>query len=122
MAATPAPMENTPPLQTVSEDKAAAILSYITVVGFIIAIVLQSQKKTRLGAYHLRQSLGIYLAGVVTGALWFIPLLGWILIPVVWAALVVFWVMGLIAAAQGRMTPVPLIGQKIQDMLTTAFD
>lgn len=122
IAATLIAMENTPPFQTVSEDKTAAILSYITVVGFIIAIVLQGQKKTRLGAYHLRQSLGIYLTGVVAGVLVFIPVLGWILMPAVWLALVVFWVMGLIAAAQGRMTPVPLIGQKIQDLLTTAFD
>lgn len=122
IAATLIAMENTPPFQTVSEDKTAAILSYITVVGFIIAIVLQGQKKTRLGAYHLRQSLGIYLTGVVAGVLVFIPVLGWILMPAVWLALVVFWVMGLIAAAQGRMTPVPLVGQKIQDLLTTAFD
>lgn len=122
IAATLIAMENTPPFQTVSEDKTAAILSYITVVGFIIAIVLQGQKKTRLGAYHLRQSLGIYLTGVVAGVLVFIPVLGWILMPAVWLALVVFWVMGLIAAAHGRMTPVPLVGQKIQDLLTTAFD
>lgn len=115
-------MENTPPIQTVAEDKTAAILSYITVIGFIIAIVLQGQKKTRLGAYHLRQSLGIYLVGVVSGVLAFIPVIGWVLMPVVWLGLVVVWVMGLIAAAQGRLTPVPLIGQKIQDLLTTAFD
>lgn len=115
-------MDQTPPYQTVSESKTAAILSYITVVGFIIAIVLQGQNKTRLGAYHLRQSLGIYLTCVVSGALAFVPVLGWLLMPVVWVGLIVVWVMGLIAAAQGRMTPVPLIGQKIQDLLTTAFD
>lgn len=117
-------MDNTPPLQpaAVAEDKTAAILSYITVIGFIIAIVLQGQKKTRLGAFHLRQSLGIYLTGVVAGLLVFIPIIGWVAMPVVGLALIVFWVMGLVAAAQGRMTPVPLIGEKIQDLLGVAFD
>lgn len=123
-------MENTPPPVAapagVSEDKTAAILSYLTVVGFIIAVVLHGQKKTRLGAFHLRQALGLYLAFVVAGALnWalvFIPVLGWLAIVVMWAVLVLGWVMGLIGAAQGQMKPALAIGKPLQDLLGTAFD
>ena len=110
----------------VAEDKTAAILSYLTVIGFIIAVVLHGQKKTRLGAFHLRQALGLYLAFVVAGvlnwALVFIPIVGWLAIVAIWALLVLGWVMGLIGAAQGQMKPALVIGKPLQDLLGTAFD
>lgn len=108
------------------EDKTAAILSYLTIFGYIVAVVLHGQKKTRLGAFHLRQALGVYLAGVVAGVLnfglMFIPILGWAAILAVWLFLLACWLMGLIAAAQGESKPVPLIGAKLQELLGTAFD
>lgn len=125
-----AAMENTPPPVAASagvpEDKTAAILSYLTVIGFIVAVVLHGQKKTKLGAFHLRQALGLYLSFIVAGALnWaliFIPVLGWLAIVAIWALLVIGWVVGLIGAAQGRMKPAPAIGKPLQDLLGTAFD
>lgn len=123
-------MENTPPTYAApagaAEDKTAAILSYLTVLGFIVAVVLHGQKKTQLGAFHLRQALGIYIAGiaasVVNFGLMFIPILGWAVILAVWLLLLVCWLMGLIAAAQGERKPAPLIGAKLQELLGTAFD
>lgn len=120
---------NPPPAATpvaVSEDKTVAILSYLTVIGFIVAIVLHGNKKTRLGAYHLRQALGIFLTGVVAGVcnfvLAFIPILGWLAILAIWVGLAVLWIMGLIAAANGQIKPVPLLGEQYQKLLGTAFD
>jgi uncharacterized membrane protein len=123
-------MENTPPPVAppfgAEEDKTAAILSYLTVIGFIVAVVLHGQKKTRLGAFHMRQALGIYLTGVVAGALnfflIFIPILGWLAVLCIWLLLIAGWIMGLIGAAQGQLKPVPVIGETIQKLLGTAFD
>ena len=103
-----------PPPVSVADDKTVAILSYITIIGFIVAIVLNSNKKTRLGAFHLRQVLGL----ILTSFLLIIPFLN-ILIAV---CLFVFWIMGLIAAIQGQMKPVPLIGAMYQKWFGTAFD
>ena len=61
----PTGQPNTP---AVPEDKTVAILAYITLIGFIIAIVLHGQKKTALGAFHLRQMLGIFLTGSPRGS------------------------------------------------------
>ncbi|AHF91977.1 hypothetical protein OpiT1DRAFT_00497 [Opitutaceae bacterium TAV1] len=93
-----------PPAPAVSsEDKTVAIVSYITLIGFIVAIVLHSKNKTQLGAYHLRQMLMFIIASLFVA----IPFIGliWMLV------LLVLWVMGLIAAAQGKMTPMPIIGK-----------
>lgn len=124
MEANPPPVAA--PAAGAPEDKTVAILSYLTIIGFIVAIVLHGGKKTRLGSFHLRQSLGIYLTGVVAGAcnfvLMFVPILGWLAMLVIWLGLVVMWVMGLIGAAQGQAKPVPVLGGPYQKLLGTAFD
>lgn len=46
------------------EGKTVAIISYLTLIGFIIALIQHGSNKTRLGAYHLRHVLGFILTGV----------------------------------------------------------
>lgn len=113
------------PVAPATEDRTVAILSYITLIGFIVAIVIHSSKKTDLGAFHLRQVLGLIVCGVAFGVcaivLAFIPILGWIAIMAGWITMLVFVVMGFIAAATGQKKPVPLIGDKFQDWFANAF-
>lgn len=103
-----------PPVASASEDKTVAIVAYITLIGFIAAIVINSNKKTQLGAFHLRQMLGLFLTGIVC----IIPLLG-ILIALF---LFVLWIMGLLSAIKGEMKPVPLLGGMYQKWFGTAFN
>jgi len=123
---TPPPVTTPPPAASTTEDKTVAILSYLTLIGFIVAIVMHSSKKTRLGAFHLRQMLGIFLSGlavfVCDFVLVFIPILGWLCMFLLWVSLLVFWVMGLIAALKGEMKPVPILGPMYQKWLGTTFD
>jgi uncharacterized membrane protein len=92
-----------------TEDKTVAIISYITIIGWIVAIVLHSNNKTELGAFHLRQALGLFLTGII---LWWIPIIGWILNIVVF----IFWLLGLIYAIQGDKKSVPLVGDFYQNI------
>lgn len=122
---TPSPV--TPPLST-TEDRTVAILTYITIVGFIIAIVMHSSKKTALGAFHLRQGLGLFLTGLV---IWipcliisFIPFVNLLMIvvwPVLGISLFVLWILGLIAAVNGQQKPLPVVGEYYQKWFANAF-
>jgi uncharacterized membrane protein len=105
-----------------SEDKTVAIVAYITIIGFIAAIIIHSNKKTQLGAFHLRQMLGIILTGVAAMVCAIVPILGWIVYIVAVLALLVFWIMGLIAAIQGQTKPVPILGAKYQQWFAGAFN
>lgn len=109
----------------VAEDRTVAILSYITIIGFIIAIVMHSSKKTQLGAFHLRQALGLFVTGVAFGVcaiiLAFIPFIGWLAIMLGWLGLLAFVIMGLIAAASGQQKPVPVLGDNYQKWFAGAF-
>lgn len=121
---------DTPPVSSAptTEDRTAAILTYITIIGFIVAIILHSGKKTSLGAFHLRQGLGLLITGLV---LWmgglivsFIPLVNLVMVvlwPVIGIGLFVLWLMGLIAAAQGQQKPMPLLGEHFQKWFAGTF-
>jgi uncharacterized membrane protein len=108
------------------DGKTIAIISYLTIIGWVIAYVMNSNNKSQLAIYHIRQSLFIMLAGIVfyiiQTVLLFIPYLGWIismlLIPI-GLGLLVLWVMGLIYAINGEEKPVPLVGEKAQQLLSS---
>jgi uncharacterized membrane protein len=109
------------PVQS-GEDKTVAILAYITLLGFIIAIVMHSSKKTALGGFHLRQMLGIVILGLASYILIFIPILGWIAMAVLGIINLVMWIMGLIAAINGEMKPAPVFGPNFQKWFAGAFN
>lgn len=115
-----------PPAAAATEDKTVAILSYLTLIGLIVAVVMNSNKKTQLGAFHLRQALGLFLTAIAVGfcevVLVFIPILGWLAILALWASMFVLWVMGLLAAIKGEMKPMPIVGARYQKWFGNTFN
>lgn len=106
------------------DGKSIAIISYITIIGWIVAYVMHGNNKSQLGAFHIRQSLFLMLCGFTTAIAQmlfvFIPFLGWIisiLLYFVLLGLFVLWIIGLIAAINGEEKPVPFLGAKAQELL-----
>ncbi len=120
------PANPTPPPATGGEDKTVAIIAYLTLIGFIVAIVVHMNKKTKLGAFHLRQMLGFVLTGIAVVfceiILIFIPILGWLCIVALWLSMLVLWILGLVAAINGQMKPMPVVGPLYQKWFGTTFD
>jgi uncharacterized membrane protein len=116
----------TPPPVSTAEDKTVAIVSYLTLIGFIAAIIIHSSKKTKLGAFHLRQTLGIFLTWFAVVlcefVLFVIPILGWLCILALWLCVAVLWITGFIAALNGQMKPVPVLGTMYQKWFANVFD
>lgn len=110
------------PLDDVNRGKTIAILSYCTLIGWIIAIIMHQSEKTKFGAFHLRQALGLFIFTVITvvtlsilgWVLWFL----WFLLPLVQLTLLVFVILGIINAANGKMQGLPLIGTLSDKMLS----
>lgn len=103
-----------------NQDRTFAWVSYLTFIGWIISIIMynDSQKGNTLVRFHLRQTLGIYLMGVASSILMIIPIIGWIASFVLSISAFVFWIMGLINAAQGEEKPVPVLGTYFQEWFT----
>lgn len=104
-----------PPVNDVEEGKTIAIIAYLTLIGLIIAFVMNTDKKNSFASFHIRQALGIGVTGLALGVVNIIPILGWIVSIIGSIFLVVLWVIGLIGALNGERKMVPLLGEKYQE-------
>lgn len=102
-------MQQQPPT---TDTQLIAIVSYLTFIGWIIAFILYQNNKSELAIFHIRQSLGLHIIGLIVTIVFWIPVIGWAL----GILLLVLWIMGLIYAAQGEAKAVPLVGDFIQDL------
>jgi len=109
-----------------TDDKTTAIVSYLTLVGFVVAVVMHGTKKTALGTFHLRQALGLMITSVamifVGMVLAFIPFLGWMADLALWLGLMALWFMGLLSAVKGEQKPVAILGAYFQKWFSGAFE
>ncbi|NDV17203.1 YtxH domain-containing protein [Muricauda sp. TY007] len=87
--------------------KTVAIIAHLTIIGWIIAIIMNSSNKTEIGSFYVRQVLGIGLLGLVLGIIPVINLIAWIF-PFI------LWLISLIGAINGTQKPVFLVGEHFQ--------
>jgi len=114
---------------TTDNGKNAGIISYITIIGWLIAyFAMHNEKKTELGSYQLRQTLLLHLIYIIFYILWeavIVSLFFSSLTGLIWASRLTYilylgflalWVIGFIGAVNGQKKPIPLIGEKAQTM------
>jgi len=90
--------------------KTIAIISYFTLLGWLVAIMLHGKRKSSFTTFHLRQSLGL----IITGALLaLVPLIGWLMNVAVFFV----WLYAVYHAIQGRKVKVPVLGDCYQEHL-----
>ena len=119
------------------EDKTIGILAYITLIGFIVALVLNQNKQgeeKRFGAFHLRQALGLIICGIGVFIVFAIlstifMMISFSLLAIVslfstliWLGFLALLIVGIINAANGTFKEIPLIGTLSSKMLGKAFE
>lgn len=85
----------------IEKGKTMAIVTYLGLIGFIVALATDG-KKNEFTRFHMNQALPLVLAVFVS----WIPFIGWI----VALGVLVLWIMGIIAAANGEMKRLPIVG------------
>ncbi|TXD82094.1 hypothetical protein ESY86_15610 [Subsaximicrobium wynnwilliamsii] len=106
---------NTNTNTTTSEGKTIAIIAYLTIIGLIIAYVMNNEKKNAFAKYHIIQSLGIALTAIALSIVGLIPILGWIINLIGILVLLYMWIMGLINAINEKQQPVPILGKHYEE-------
>lgn len=97
-----------------NEEKTIGILAYITLIGWIIAIIMNSNKKSEYASFHIRQMLGLILLSIAISILSINVNLG--LFGTILSVLVlILWVIGFVGAIQGEKKLVPIIGENFQE-------
>ena len=100
--------------QTVNEGKTIAIVSYLTIIGTVIAFIMNQKKQNSFASFHIRQSIGIGLLSFVISFITRFTYFNWI-DNLMWLGVFAFWVIGLIGAAQGEERKIPLLGDQFQE-------
>lgn len=106
--------ENNANTASAEEDKSIGIISYITIIGLIVAFVMNNEKKQAFAKFHIKQSMGLAITGVALWAVSLIPILGWIIIIPGMLALIILWFIGLFNALNGQTKPIPVLGNLYQ--------
>ena len=88
--------------EDIEQNKTMAIVAYLGLIGLIVVLATGSHTKSPFVKFHLNQALPLMIASIVTP----IPFIGWI----VGLAVLVLWIMGIIADAQGEMKRLPIVG------------
>jgi uncharacterized membrane protein len=92
----------------VEKNKVVSALAYL---GILFFLPLVTDKDSKFGKFHANQGLILLIVSVASNIILpMIPVIGWIAWPIVSIAVLVFFVMGIMNALNGKMTPLPLIG------------
>lgn len=99
-------------------NKTLSIVSYITIIGWLIAFFSGKDNANDLLKYHLKQSLGLFIVSFIFNialsvvafivpSLYFLAYLGYAF----WALLI----LGIINASNEVKKPLPIIGKMFED-------
>lgn len=102
-------------------NKTLSIVSYISIIGWLISYFSYKDKanKSALVNYHLKQSLGVAVLGILFAIVIniiavILPSLASIL-SLANIAILILWVFGIINAVNETQKPVPVVGTMFED-------
>ncbi len=99
------------PVQSGLSSNAAGALAYVTIIPAIIFLIIEPYNRDSFVRFHSWQSIFLGIAGfAVDMVLSFIPIVGWIILPLAILGFLVIWVICLVKAVKGERFKLPLIG------------
>lgn len=93
--------------EDIEKNKVVSGLAYL-----IFFLPLVAAPESAFGRFHANQGLLLLIVGVVGSIiLGIIPIIGWILMPIFYIAVLVFGIMGLVNGLNGKASELPLFGK-----------
>lgn len=98
-------------------NKTLSIVSYITLIGWVIAYIIGKDKADDLLKFHLKQSLGLVIFSIIWGVLLniIITIFNLPIIGILGLVSLLLIIIGIINAANGIKKPLPVIGSMFED-------
>ena len=90
----------------IEKNKVMGLLAYI-----LFFIPLLAAKDSPFAKYHANQGLVLFICGLIASVVWIIPILGWIIAPILSIVITVLAVIGIINAVNGKAKELPIIGK-----------
>ena len=110
--------------QFFEEDEAIkiAVIAHITIIGLVIAITMNADKKSELATFYIRQVLGLTVLSLATSiimsVLSIVPVLGLIAATIlglfVGLGILALLIISLLSAINGEKKELPVVGKMFQ--------
>ncbi|MDP5097487.1 MAG: hypothetical protein NWP90_07415 [Flavobacterium sp.] len=96
------------------QGKQTAIVSYLTIIGSIIAIFMnQEENRTEFASFHIRQALGIFLTFFLLGyPIGYFD--NWMVSASFWIFIFILWIYGFLTCLNNETKTVPFLGELFQ--------
>lgn len=93
-----------------NQNKDAALVAYLTILGTVIAIFMNNEeKKTEFASFHVRQALGIFLSFFLLG--YFVGYAdSWTVSSAFYLFYFILWIYGFSGALSGQKRLIPVVG------------
>ena len=104
-----------PTQDTSQQGRNLAIVSYLTLIGTLIAFFMNKDTRNPLVSFHVRQALGLWLLEMALGYIiggfndWMITISFWIFFGVL-------FIYGILGALSGKMNSIPVLGDFFQKL------
>lgn len=96
-----------------NQDKNWAIVSYFTIIGCLISVILNGEKKHSFTSFHNRQSLGIFLLFFALGyPIGYFD--SWTITMGFYIFFFILWMYSFLGALQYEQREIPVIGKFFQ--------
>lgn len=97
------------------QNKNAAIVAYLTIIGSVIAIFMNSENKSSFASFHIRQALGIFLTFFALGyPIGYFD--SWMISFAFYIFFFILWIFGFMGALNNEEKKVPLLGEFYQNI------
>jgi uncharacterized membrane protein len=99
--------------ETIQQGKTMAFVSYLTLVGLLVALVVNGEKRNPFTSFHVRQSLGLWITFMALGYI-----IGyfdsWLITFAFWIFFGVLFIYSFMTAVSGKAEAAPLVGKLYQ--------
>ena len=102
---------------TQKQNNTLAIVSYITLIGTLIAYFMNKETRNPIVSFHVRQALGLWLLQMFLG--YFIGAFdSWMISMSFWIFFIALFLYGIFGAVAGKMNEVPILGPLFQKLFS----
>lgn len=100
------------------KGKTFAIVSYITLIGTLIAFFMNRDDRNPFVSFHVRQALGLGLTWYILG--YFVGGFdSWMISISFWVFFMALFIYGVVGAATGKENEVPILGPFYQKIFSS---
>jgi len=102
----------------INKGRTLAFVSYLTLIGTLIAFFMNKDERNPFTSFHVRQALGLWLLQLATGYM-----VGgfnsWMISGPYWMFFGVLFIFGIIGALTGKLNSVPFLGDFFQKLFNS---